>query len=112
MPTGAGEVRKVLNVLPNDSGTIAAASSIEASSLADRLWVSVSKKTGFRRLHIIGKCWYTAALREFPSNEDGAQFDARCERCWGVVHVGTMAKKLEIESNASVDSSDESSSDE
>ena len=70
MSTGAGEVRKVLNVLPNDSGTIAAASSIEASSLADRLWVSVSKKTGFRRLHIIGKRWYTAALREFPSSED------------------------------------------
>ena len=97
-----------MNVLPEEMRETEVSKHPLAS--AGTLWVSVARKTGFRRLHRSGGCWYTAALVEYPEDEASAQFDKRCERCWGPQPAVTDTGKGQIESDVSVSSEDESSS--
>ena len=109
---GVGEGRPVLNILPEERvvDVASAAAFASSSSSPHALWVSVARKTGFRRLHRSGGCWYTAAIVEYPSCEEEAHYDKRCERCWGPPPGSTVPAAIPLESDASVDSSDESSS--
>ena len=49
---------------------------------AGNLWVSVSRRTGFRRLHITGGCWYRAGITETVDDVAKAAFNAKCDVCW------------------------------
>ena len=77
-----------------------------------KLWVSVSKRTGFRRLHITGGCWYRAGLTEVVDDVAKAAFNARCDVCWkrSPTNAKSLAEKLKDDEDTSVETDDESSS--
>ena len=45
-------------------------------------WLSISEKTGFRRLHRRGGCWYKSRVMEQIVDISEVQYNAACERCW------------------------------
>ena len=75
-------VRKVNTVLKEVVADAAPSKPVAAAAIEGGLWVSVSRRRGFRRLHRMGGCWYSASLVEYPRTEAEANFQARCDRCW------------------------------
>ena len=76
-----------------------------------RLWISVSRKTGFRRLHLHGACWYKAEVTEEVEDHTKVEYNAPCRVCWkGEGDAERMLQKLKVDDDSSVDTDDESSS--
>ena len=73
-------------------------------------WVSVSRKSGFRRLRRRGGCWYRAEVEEGTSTMTEAPYDAYCARCFK--KPADLARDAERgeKSDESVDTDNESSS--
>ena len=67
-------------------------------------WVSISSRTGFRRLHRCGGCWYRAEETEMIDDPSSARFNARCGVCWKEGRQSTQ-KKLISDMKDDVDSS-------
>ena len=77
-----------------------------------RLWVSVSRKTGFRRLHLHGACWYKAEVAEEVEDHTKVEHNAPCRVCWkGAGDAEKMLQKA-VDDDSSVTTDDESSSSE
>ena len=85
---------------------------VDHRSGSGKLWVSVSRRTGFRRLHITGGCWYRAGLTEDVYDVAKAAFNARCDVCWKRLPPDekSLAEKLKDDEDTSVETDDESSS--
>ena len=45
-------------------------------------WVSISRKSKFRRVHRTGACWYVADVVEYSDTVAGIEFNAYCARCF------------------------------
>ena len=73
-------------------------------------WISISRRTGFRRLHRAGGCWYTSAQVERYSTLSGVLFHARCGRCWPDEEKESAVPDEVIVTDVSVDTEGESSS--
>ena len=75
--------------------------------------VSVSERTGVRRLHIAGQRWYRAVKVEVLSDLAAASYNARCGVCWKAAVGAAAMKSLEVQpedTGSSVATDDESSS--
>ena len=85
---------------------------LEKSGGAGKLWVSASRRTGFRRLHITGNCWYRAGVTEDVQDVSKAVFNAKCDVCWkrAPPEDKSLAEKLKGDDDTSVETDDESSS--
>ena len=73
-------------------------------------WVSVSRKSGFRRLHRRGGCWYRAEVEESFAVMAEARYDAYCSRCFQRPRLMDSTSGEEANSDKSVDTEEESSS--
>ena len=58
------------------------ASEVKQTPSSTKFWVGVSRKRSFRRLHLRGGCWYTAALVIDLEIVGPADFDEKCSRCF------------------------------
>ena len=70
-------------------------------------------RTGFRRLHISGGCWYKAAKVERIEDLANASYHAQCGVCWKegrALPSKTVVDKLREDSDSSVTTDDETSS--
>lgn len=77
-------------------------------------WMSVSSRTGYRRLHRRGGCWMKAALTLPVHSLTSATYNAKCGHCWksdsAQKHRTELKKKIEDDTDTSVSTSSESSS--
>ena len=99
----------------NEEASYAAASSSKSPHAGSKFWISVSARTGFRRLHVTGQCWYRAAKVEVLADLGAASYHARCGVCWKVAASGADVKAAEAktsDSDSSVVTDEESSSSE
>ena len=77
-------------------------------------WISVSERTGYRRLHRRGGCWVRARSTLQISSLADATYNSRCGHCWKVEgpskHQTNLKLKAKDMSDAGVSTSSESSS--
>ena len=85
-------------------------SSIDPDMKQMPFWVSVSRKSGFRRLHRRGGCWYRAEVEENAMTMTEARYDAYCTRCFSKPDAGASAASQGEKSDESIGTDDESSS--
>ena len=96
--------------------TLSASSSRQSEATAGQptpgsLWISVSKRTGFRRLHLHGACWYRAEVTEQVTDHANIDYNAPCRVCWkGEGDAEKVIDKLRRDEVTSLDSDEESSS--
>ena len=94
-------------VLPDDTGDA------DVEERAAPYWLSISEKTGFKRLHRRGGCWYTSRVIEQVWDLSEVHYNAACERCWkpGVADPPKISEVLlELTGSPSVHTDSESSS--
>ena len=78
---------------------------------SSRPWISVSRRTGFRRLHLRGGCWYRAENTEEVDELSNVFYHAACKRCWGSQQEAEkFVVRLAQGEDSSVDTDDETSS--
>ena len=79
-------------------------------------WVSISERTGYRRLHRRGGCWVTAKMTEPVTSLSEASYNSRCGHCWKMddrsKHKSELRSKINHGTDTSVSTSSESSSSE
>ena len=74
-------------------------------------WMSVSLRTGFRRLHRRGGCWYTASRVENVQHLAAVEHEAKCDVCFSKRQpVNKRPLPIDSDENDSVATSDETSS--
>ena len=90
-------------------------SEAEPPAVAPGTWVvSVSRRTRFRRLHEVGRCWRVpgkdyAIFTILPANPAAEEYDAVCKDCWSTGRPVSVAATVEDDAEE-VESDDESSS--
>ena len=79
-------------------------------------WVSVSERTGYRRLHRRQGCWVKARTTEAVPSLAEAAYNSRCGHCWKTEgrteHQSALRANMENGTDTSVPTSSESSSSE
>ena len=99
-----------LPVVASDVGTdLLATNEPEAN-----YWVSISERTGYRRLHRRGGCWVKARSTVHVSSLADAAYNSKCGHCWKsdarLKHQTALKAKVHEASDTSVSTSSESSS--
>ena len=87
---------------------------VQASASTSGYWVSISARTGFRRLHQSGGCWYRAEDTEQIDDPSTARFNAICHVCWKEGRQSAQEKlvsdlKADVDSSVATDSKTSSS---
>ena len=73
------------------------------------LWMSISKRTGYRRLHRVGACWYRSERWQYLASAIGVTFDAKCRACFKEAE-GDEKDADEDNEPSEIDTDEESSS--
>ena len=115
--SAASGFHTVSGVAPALGGEAADATAAERkqTSATSGYWVSISARTGFRRLHRCGGCWYRAEHTEMLADPSTARYNARCGRCWkgdGAYSQAELVTNVRNDVDSTVDTDSESSSSE
>ena len=93
--------------VPMPVNSIAGYSGAQELGVTTKYWVSISSKSGFKRLHRTGACWYRSSQLEGRDRIEGIASRAYCVRCFKEQAARPDEK---VESDASITTEEESSS--